>query len=290
MLAIFFIMVIVFWLKQNCPTQKQNIMTKETKTKKTQRVSEDVPYLEPIPLPQELKKRVLSLINRVSDKKIVEEYVYLQNKLTDPNFHPNDYLKFESPSDFRFEYVLTLCKSVYSLREVNSPLPMDKEIFMTTNQKMMEDALPSDDMDDELDGIENGLGLSEFPDEEFSDISEDMRESGFGEDISEMKIHEAFAYFQENCCAKRKDGICHLRHYLIGIGDISINDKVYSGVHIYLYPDKHVYQVDVPKENIKDPLYLRLHTEKNINHEEFRKMCKKTYLKDFEAVLAQLPN
>lgn len=264
-------------------------MTKETKTKKTQRVSEDVPYLEPIPLPQELKKRVLSLINRVSDKKIIEEHAYLQNKLSDPNVHPNDYMTFESPNNFRFEYVLTICKGVYLLRDLNAALPMDKDIFITTNQKMMEDVLQSDEVDDDLDALENGLDLSEFPDEEFSDISEDLRDAGYSEDISETKIHEAFAYFQENCCAKRKDGICHLRHYLIGIGDVFINDEVYSGVHIYLYPDKHIYQVDIPEESIKDPLYLRLHTEKNLNHEEFRKICKKTYLKDFEAVLAQLP-
>lgn len=253
-------------------------------------VTDDDPYLEPILLTGSIKKRILHLINKVTDTKIQVDNVYLQNKLTDPGLHPNDYMRFEEPSDFTFEYVLATCKEVYLLKNMTAPLQMDSQSLEAAHQEMVEEAAGSrsEEMQNELDDITKEFNLPTIP-KGVPILNETFEMGSSEEDISGMKIHEAFKLFKANCCGKLKDGICHKRHYLIGMGDVEIDKKTYSGLHIYLYPDPHFDQVDIPEENIKDALYLRFQAEKtNSNIQELREYYKQEYINEFSLFLARL--
>jgi len=227
--------------------------------------------LEPIVITGKMKQKVLSLINKVASPKIDGGDVFLWNKLSDPNLHPNDYLKFEEPGNLTFTYILTTCRGVYLLNNLTNPLPMDEEVI--TSQVLEESGLT--DTDD----------LEPADEVALQEISEEvLLHENLEENISEMKIHEVFSMFKSTICERRRDGICTKRHYLIGEGDVVINDKTYSGLHIYLYPDKNYNEVDVPHDEIMDELYLRFQRDKKPIPSEYVNQ----YLKVFSTLLAHL--
>ncbi len=235
------------------------------------------PYLPPIPLTGEIKKRFCRLMNKIIGYDISEAPIYLQNKLTDPALHPNDYLRFEEPSKFKFEYILTTCKGIFPLKNMVPSEQMDDDLS-NINEEFLHEA---EELGDE--GIIE-LECPELPAEAI--LHDEMISSENKEEINpdEMKIHEVMSYFKANHCERRKNGICKKQHYLIGIGDVIIDEKTYSGVHIYLYPDKHFDQVDVPEENIMDDQYLHYCTQT----QKSPFIYQRNYLKKFNTLLTEI--
>ena len=275
----------------------------------TQTSSTDVkPYILPILLTGEMYRKIRYLISKAVGYDIGNIDIYLQNKLTDPALHSNDYLKFEEPSKFRFMLMFTTCKGVYLLKNIFSSSKIDDgdndDLYEAANREFLQEARDIDAPE----GTEISFAYPDIPEnvvipsdviipssensEENASIislfemnpNENMEELN----LDEMKILEMMSYFKANQCERLKDGICDKQHYLIGIGDVVINDKTYSGVHIYLYPDKHYDQVDVPQENIKDDIYLRYqenkHRRKKLPSPE---SCREDYLEKFNQLLVQ---
>lgn len=274
-----------------CKGEDKDVLLGDQKSTKMN-LSEDDAFLKPIIIGGELKKRVLYLINKISEKKISRVRIHLWNKLSDPNVHPNDYLKFEEPSEFKFEYVLTTCRGVYLLNTLNTNPVIDQESIEAAHQEIIEEATNnrSEEVENELEDLTSQFKIPELPEEsENMFVDEILPHESLDEDFSEMKIHEVFALFKSVCCKKIRDGVCDKRHYLIGKGDIVINDVTYSGLHIYLYPDKHYDQVDIPEENIKDDTYFRFKRDKDTPGIEYsRPEYVGIYIKEFRSLLELL--
>jgi len=269
----------------------QDALPDDQKPKKLE-ITDDEPFLKPIILVKGLKKKVLQLIKTAAGKERFEELMnpkqgelerphlpddlYLWNKLSDPNFHPNDYLEFESPSKFKFHFAFTTCKGVYLFENLNSSLSMEMV------EEILEEVPETEDegLDPTEEYVLEEPELSELP------ITEGQVVLIPGEDITGMKIHEVFSFFKEHCCKKLKDGVCHKRHFLIGMGDIVTAEKIYSGIHIYLYPDQNFDQVDVPEDNITDDLYFRFMRDKNTPGIQYaRPQFIGGYIREFRALV-----
>jgi hypothetical protein len=265
----------------------------------TQTSSTDVkPYLLPILLTGEIKKRFNTLMSKIVGYDMDGFNMYLQNKLTDPALHSNDYLKFEEPCNFKFEYLFTTCKGVYLLENMTSSSRVDDDLF-NANEAFLNEAK---EIDEDNEGIEIDCDLPELPeiipsfeenlDEDQNEDENEEKKKKRGENdetiLDEMKIYEVMSHFKSNQCERIKDGICNKQHYIIGIGDVVIGDKTYSGVHIYLYPDKNYDQVDVPEENINDIIYLQCQ-ENKLRHKKrlSPKKCEEAYLEKFNQLLIQ---
>ena len=255
-------------------------------------INEDEPFLRPIIITKQLKRKLNNLIEKSGGEVDRTFMMYLWNKLSDPNVHPNDYMKFEEPSEFQFTHVLTTCKGVYMLSNLvrsNIVSDDDTQAMEASYKTLCEEAGENGtiEMDDNFEFLKKEFNLPDVP-EDVVEIGETV-ELEPQEDLFDMKIKDGFRLFQACFCEKRKDGICAKRHYLIGAGSVVINNKTYTGTHVYLYPDVHYDQTTIPEEEIKDSLYLAFQSQKEapgIQHARLRYVS--GYVKEFRELLSQM--
>jgi len=256
-------------------------------------INEDEPFLRPIIITKQLKRKLNNLIEKSGGEVDRTFMMYLWNKLSDPNVHPNDYMKFEEPSEFQFTHVLTTCKGVYMLSNLvrsNIVSDDDTQAMEASYKTLCEEAgeCRTLEMDDEFDLLKREFHIPDLPEEDVAIVGEKM-EVEQPEDLFDMKIKDGFKLFQSCFCEKRKDGVCKKRHYLIGAGSIVINNETYTGVHIYLYPDVHFEQTDIAEEDIKDPLYLAFQNQKDTPGIQYtRSRYVHGYIKEFREILSQM--
>ncbi|MCX6823940.1 MAG: hypothetical protein NT085_02340, partial [candidate division SR1 bacterium] len=213
--------------------------------------------------------------------------MYLWNKLSDPNVHPNDYLQFEAPSEFIFTHVLTTCKGAYMLSNLVSGI--DDNDNQAIEKGYQEEAAETRtvEADDEFELMKKENHIPDLPEDEV--VVDEIMEVEQPENLFDMKIKDGFKLFQRCFCEKRKDSLCAKRHYLIGTGSVMINNETYTGTHVYLYPDVNYEETDIAEEDIKDPLYLAFQTQKDtpgIQYARSRYVC--GYVKEFRELLSQM--
>ncbi|MEI6672062.1 MAG: hypothetical protein WCL02_01545 [bacterium] len=253
----------------------------------------DEAFLEPIILQGNIKKKLCKLMQKAGYGVDPKKEFYLQTKLTDPNFHPNDYFHLEGPSELNFTHLLTTCEGVFLLRNlVDSPI--DNNAALKAVQQHCEDNrithLSDEDVLPDLFFMKEN-NIPELPQEVAHELieSEETEEIEIVNHFSDMKVSEVIKLFQNRCCSHPKKKICHKRHYLMGIGEVIINEKEYSGLHIYLAPDIHYEQLGDLSDKIHDDLYLLFQTEKNIpGIQHIRNKYAHGYLKEFSLLLDQI--
>ncbi|MEI6119316.1 MAG: hypothetical protein WCP92_09305 [bacterium] len=250
-------------------------------------INEDEPFLKPIIITKHLKRKLNGLIKKSGGEVHRASMMYLWNKLSDPNVHPNDYMKFEAPSDFVFTHVFTTCKGVYMLSNLVSGI--DGNDTQAIEKGYQEEAaeIRTVESDDEFELMKKEHHIPDLPEDEV--VVDEIMEVEQPENLFDMKIKDGLKLFQQCFCEKRKDTLCAKRHYLIGTGSVVINNETYTGTHVYLYPDVNYEQTDIAEEDIKDSLYLAFQSQKEtpgIQHARLRYVS--GYVKEFKELLSQM--
>ncbi len=249
--------------------------------------TEDDCFLHPIELVGKARKTFCNRFKKTGAQ-VGKCNVYLWNKLSDPNVHPNDYLTFEAPSTITITHVITTCKGVFALGELLKAPVDDKEAFALASQEMLEQSAEfrTEEMDEEFSLTQKEFHVdNEIPDE-LVPVEEVLKIEQGQETFENMKIKEVFEFFQSSCCKKIQDGVCHKRHYLIGTGKVVVENREYEGIHIYLYPDIHYDQATEPGKEIQDSLYLQFQKNKQIRGIQFDQMRYIVgYMNEFREVL-----
>ncbi len=260
-------------------------------------VNEDKPFLNPIELEAKTRAKIVKLFKKTGEEIYLDCQIFLWNKLSDPNIHPNDYLHLEDEvNSFVFTHVITTCKGLFLLTNLNKSLVGEDETLDAVDDELFESALDAvlesgkEFNDDETDDAESDAVEKSGEHEVDMKMPEDLV-SEFCEKFSleDMKIKEAFAMFKSACCQRRNDGTCDKRHYLVGRGKIVVENQEYEGIHIYLYPDIHYEQADDPKHQITDPLYLQFQKERKFSISKGRRQYYVLgYMREFRRLLRHI--
>jgi len=249
--------------------------------------TEDDYFLRPILLDGEARKKFCKRFKK-SGGDPGNCKVYLWNKLSDPNVHPNDYLSFESPNTLTITHVITTCKGIFALDELLKPPVESEEAFELVSREMRERSIEfrTEEMDEDFELTQKEMGIGTELPEDFKPVDESIQMERSQDGFDDMKIKEVFKLFQSSCCKKINDGVCHKRHYLVGKGKVVIEGNEYEGIHIYLYPDLHYNQVSDPEKEIQDSLYLQFQTEKELRGIQFDQMKYIVgYMNEFREIL-----
>lgn len=256
-------------------------------------LSPDEAFLEPIIIQGDIKKKLCKLMQKAGYVVDPKKEFYLQTKLTDPNFHPNDYFHLEGPSELNFTHILTACEGVFLLRNlVDSPID-DRTALKAVQQHCEENRvihLTDEDVLPEVFFMKEN-NIPELPQEVANELieNEETVESEVVNHFADMKVSEVIKLFQNHCCAHPKKKLCHKRHYLMGVGEVVINEKEYSGLHVYLAPDIHYEQLGDLSDKIHDDLYLLFQEQKDIpGIQHIRNKYRNGYLNELRLLLEQV--
>lgn len=271
-----------------CSGQDKDALPDDKKPKKINYTEDDC-FLHPIELTGKARKTFCNRFKKAGAQ-VEECNVYLWNKLSDPNVHPNDYLTFEAPSTFSITHVITTCKGIFALGELLKAPVDDQEAFALASQEMLEQSAEfrTEEMDEDFSLTEKELHFNAELPEELLPVDEVLQIEQGQETFENMKIKEVFEFFQSACCKKINDGVCHKRHYLIGTGKVVVENREYDGIHIYLYPDIHYDQATDPEKEIQDSLYRQFQKDKEIRGIQFDSMKYIVgYMNEFREILKQ---